>query len=263
MNPFEMAMENGDAVVERVKSISEYPLKFKAIFKDGISLQNIAKAIATFERTQLSGDSPFDRFIAGNGAAITHAQKRGWELFKGKAGCIACHSFNRASPFFTDSQFHNTGVFAKGADLQELLKLKTIIANSSPDQSIGVASSLAIATNQHEPAIAALAHAEGFSEVGRYLVTMQAKDLGAFKTPSLRDIELTTPYMHNGSEKTLIDVVQFYNRGGNPNANLDQRIHPLRLSDKEVNDIVEFMRALTSDHVLRQCQESIPQSRTR
>ena len=106
-----------------------------------------------------------------------------------------------------------------------------------------------------------LAHTRGFTELGRYLVTKQPKDIGAFKTPTLRDIELTTPYMHNGSEKTLIHVMRFYNRGGNANANLDERMRPLNLNDEELNQLVEFMRALTSDEVLRQSQSATPQNR--
>jgi cytochrome c peroxidase len=93
-------------------------------------------------------------------------------------------------------------------------------------------------------------------------VTKQSKDIGAFKTPTLRDIELTTPYMHNGSEKTLIDVVRFYNRGGNAHTNQDERMHPLNLSDEEMNELVEFMRTLTSDDVLQRAQSSKPQART-
>jgi cytochrome c peroxidase len=99
------------------------------------------------------------------------------------------------------------------------------------------------------------------TELGRFLITRKQEDTGAFRTPTLRDIELTSPYMHNGSEKTLIDVVRFYNRGGNANPNLDKRLRPLGLSDGEMNDLVEFMRALTSDAVLRRTQSSTPQNR--
>jgi len=85
----------------------------------------------------------------------------------------------------------------------------------------------------------------------RYLFTKKAEDIGALRTPSLRDVELTAPYMHNGSEKTLIDVVRFYNRGGNGNPNLDKRIVPLKLTDNEMSELVEFMRTLSSNDVLR------------
>jgi cytochrome c peroxidase len=107
-----------------------------------------------------------------------------------------------------------------------------------------------------------LAHSEKFSDLGRYLVTRQPRDLAAFKTPTLRDIELTTPYMHDGSEKTLLDVVRFYNKGGEQNRYQDERIRPLGLTDQEMSELVEFMRALTSDDVLRQAQQARPQTRS-
>ena len=244
-NSFEMGMGNNDAVVARVRSLPEYQKEFRRVFKgEGISIDTIAKAIAAYERTQLSGNSPFDRFISGDANAISEAQKRGWELFRGKAKCIDCHSFSAGSPFFTDFKFHNTGIVAKDTNFEHLSRLAkqmndVVRGNSAPS----------------------LAHTPGFAELGRYLVTKQPKDIGAFKTPTLRDIELTTPYMHNGSEKTLIDVVRFYNRGGNANANLDERMRPLNLNDEELNELVEFMRALTSDDVLRRTQSAKPQNR--
>lgn len=187
-----------------------------------------------------SGNSPFDRFINGNENAITDAQKRGWELFRGKARCIDCHKHSAESPFFTDFEFHNTGVGLTDA----ILRLVSTVAGVSKE------------TSRTE-----LAHSAGISELGRFAVTLQSTDIGAFKTPTLRDVELTSPYMHGGSFKTVIDVLQYYNRGGNPNAYLDKRIHPLQLSDSEINDLVHFMRALTSDVVLRQCQTTVRQTR--
>jgi cytochrome c peroxidase len=108
---------------------------------------------------------------------------------------------------------------------------------------------------------AELAHAAGFAELGRFAVSMKQADVGAFKTPTLRDLELTSPYMHDGSLRTLIDVVHFYNRGGNANRYLDKRMQPLQLTDVEINELVQFLRALTSDDVLRQCQTTTPQTR--
>ena len=106
-----------------------------------------------------------------------------------------------------------------------------------------------------------LAHQPEFSDLGRFLVTNELKDIGAFKTPTLRDVELTGPYMHNGSIKTLLEVVRFYNRGGEKNPNLDEKMRALNLNEKEMSDLVEFLRALTSDVVLRQVQSSKPQTR--
>lgn len=265
-NPLEMGMVSNDAVVARVSALPEYRKMFQRVFgRERITIDTIVKAIAAYERTQLSANSPFDRFMSGDTNAITEAQKRGWELFKGKAKCIDCHSFSSGSPFFTDFKFHNTGVVAKDIKIEYLSGLARQIGESEAPSSRSKPND---ATNnrpgpplQTQELVPSLAHTQGFTELGRYLVTKQPTDIGAFKTPTLRDIELTTPYMHNGSEKTLIDVVRFYNRGGNANENLDQRLRPLHLSDDEINNLVEFMRALTSDEILRQTQSSKPQTR--
>ncbi|MGI8836490.1 MAG: cytochrome-c peroxidase [Pyrinomonadaceae bacterium] len=266
INQFEMGMGNYAAVVERVAAISEYRRRFQSIFRtQGITIETIVKAIAAYERTLLSGNSPFDRFMAGDQSAITAAQKRGFELFKGKARCVECHSFSPGSPFFTDFKFHNTGVVAKNVSFEQLSRWASQIANKktegSENKSNNSTSKSPMSNRQTEESAPLLAHTEGFTELGRYLVTKQPKDIGAFKTPTLRDVELTTPYMHNGWEKTLIDVVRFYNRGGNVNPKLDERMQPLHLSDEEINELVEFMRALTSDDVLLQSQRAIPQTR--
>lgn len=231
LGSFEMGMGSDKEVTERLAAIPEYRRQFGLIFKsEGITINTIAKAIAAYERTLLSGNSPFDRFITGNRKAMTEAQVRGWELFKGKGKCIQCHTHSQANPLFTDFKFHNTGIAAVDTLFDKLLG--------------SVTNSATIDLNL-------LAHAEDFAELGRFAV----------KTPTLRDVELTSPYMHNGSLKTLIDVVQFYNRGGNANSHLDRLMQPLHLSDAEVNDLVQFMRALTSDDVLRVCQSTSPQNR--
>jgi len=110
---------------------------------------------------------------------------------------------------------------------------------------------------------AELAHKTEFSELGRFLVTRQSADIAAFKTPTLRDVELTRPYMHNGAFKTLLDVVKFYNQGGEKNPYLDKKMQPLNLSDEELSDLVEFLRSLTSDDVLKKAQSSQPQRRVK
>jgi len=244
-NRFEMGMGSEKAAVARVAAIPKYRSAFRMAFQnEGITIDTIAKAIAAFERTQLSGNSPFDRFITGNPGAISEAQQRGWMLFRGKAQCIECHTHNLASPFFTDLKFHNTGIAISEQNLKILMNQVTEIRRSNQE------------------ALSLLNHTEGVSELGRYLVTQNPKDVGAFKTPTLRDIELTGPYMHNGSQKTLLDVVKFYVKGGGPNSNLDERIRPLNLTDPEISDLVEFVRALTSDDILRETQSARPQTRS-
>jgi cytochrome c peroxidase len=237
----EMGMESDGAVVARVAEDPAYRREFAEVFGDaGISVDTIAKAVASYERTRLSGDSPFDRFNAGDREALTEAQRRGWKLFQTKARCAECHTFNRSSPFFTDFGFHNTGVATRGEDLDLLARQ----FKRDPDD----------ASAPRPPA-------RDCAGLGRYLVTGRAEHIGAFKTPTLRDVELTAPYMHDGSEKTLLDVVRFYNRGGLPNAHRDERVRPLNLTEAEMSDLVEFMRALTSDDVLLQAQRAKPQAR--
>lgn len=247
LNPLEMGMPDREAVVTRLNAIPEYRESFAAVFGTrAITFENVARAIASYERTLLSADSPFDRFMAGDPRAITESQKRGWKLFRGKANCIACHTFTRESPFFTDNKFHNTGITAGDLDLTELLNGVRLKASNELDSR----------------GLGELAHTERFTELGRFLITRKTEDAGAFKTPTLRDVELTPPYMHNASEKTLLDVMRFYNEGGKKNGYLDEKIRPLNLTDEELSDLVEFMRALTSDSVLRRAQQTSPQTRT-
>jgi cytochrome c peroxidase len=246
LNPAEMGMESEAALVARLSSITEYPGRFRRVFpREGITLKTVARAIAAYERTLLSGNAPFDRFIAGDHKAITENQKTGWELFKGKAKCIECHAFSASSPLFTDFKFYNTGVAGPGQGFENIAKGARGMSATSPQ-----ASDLGL-----------LAHRPEYSKLGRFLVTRQPKDIGAFKTPSLRDVELTGPYMHNGSIKTLMDVVRFYNQGAVKDPQVDEKMRPLGLTEGEMSSLIEFLRALTSDDVLRLAQSSKPQTR--
>ena len=219
-------MPSHDALVEKISSIPEYKTSFQTVFgTEKITIDQIAMSIASFERTLISFNTPFDRFIAGKNDAISASAQRGWKLFQGKARCITCHEFNRSYPFFTNNKFHNIGVAMKGKDFESLARKA---AGSDTDPSV-------------------LAQEEAYAELGRYLVTREPKDIGAFKTSGLRNIALTAPFLHNGSEATLESVVEFYNKGGIPNPNLDGGIRPLNLSEDEKKDLVEFMKSLTSD----------------
>lgn len=232
INPLEMAMPSHEAVVEKVSAIPGYAQLFQEIFGSAITIDHIAKAIAAFERTILAGNSAFDRFINGDKTALSESAKRGWELFQGKARCITCHEFNASSSFFTDFKYHNIGVGMKATKNFEALARQ--IQQMAQDGRLTAG------------AIDELSLTEGFSELGRFLVTRQPKDVGAFKTPTLRDIELTAPYMHDGSLKTLGEVLDFYNKGGEANPNLDGGMRPLDLTAHEINDLENFMKAITS-----------------
>ena len=186
-------------LLHRLNGIPGYVAMFERAYPgEGINEKTLAKAIATFERTVVTKDAPFDRWIRGEANAISAAAKRGFALFEGKANCVACHQgYN-----FTDDGFHNIG--------------------------------LKLAANQPQ-------------DLGRYAQRPVKVLKGAFKTPTLRDVALTGPYMHNGAYRTLDEVVEHYNRGGDTKDNLDPNIEPLDLSARERADLVEFMKALTGD----------------
>ena len=194
-NPVEMA-NTVEGMIANLEKIPGYKPEFRKAFgTEEISADRVAKAIASFERTLLSANSPFDRFQEGDATAISDSAKRGFAVFIGKGACNQCHP----APHFTDEQFHNIGV---GMDKE------------NPD-------------------------------LGRFKVTQQEKDKGAFKTPTLRDITETYPYLHDGSAKTLGEVVEIYDRGGTPNPWLDAKIKPLELTRQEGTDLVEFLKTLT------------------
>jgi len=230
VNPVEMGQPSHDAVVKAVSAIPEYTDAFKAAFgSPAVNIERIAQAIASFERTVAPFTSPFDRFLAGQKDAISDSAKRGFVLFQGKARCVTCHEFNNSFPYFTDNKFHNIGVAMKGNFEQLAREAQSVPGKGAETQQ------------------AALAHKPGVEALGRWIVTRQPKDVGAFKTPTLRNVTLTAPYMHDGSQKTLEEVMDFYNKGGEPNPNLDGGIRPLNLTKEEIGDVIEWMKSLTDE----------------
>jgi cytochrome c peroxidase len=197
-NPIEMDMKH-DACEECINAVPGYRKRFKEVFgTDKATIDHIAKAIATFERTVLSGNSAYDKFKAGDAKALTDSQKRGMDVFfSNNARCDSCHE----GVNFTNGKYANVGI---GMD------------KPVPD-------------------------------LGRFAVTKQEEDRGAFKTPTLRDISRTGPYMHDGSLKTLEEVVEHYNKGGIKNKWLHQDVRELKLKDQEKKDLVEFLKALDGE----------------
>lgn len=201
-NPKEMTIDDDlhKAHLEcqkRVHAIPGYRALFKKVFDDdSCKIGDIAKALATFERTVLSGNSPFDRYLAGDKSALTEEQIQGWKVFQ-KTNCLNCHN----GIFFTDERFLNIGVG---------------VNDPNPD-------------------------------LGRYAITHEEKDWCAFKVPTLREVENTYPYMHDGSLKTLEDVIEYYDKGGNPNKNLHPSMKPLHLSESDKKALVSFMKSLSGE----------------
>jgi cytochrome c peroxidase len=230
LNPVEMAQKSPDDVVAKVSKIPEYSETFRSIFGRDVTYDDIASAIAAFERTQYSANSPFDRFLAGDPQAISEQAKRGWALFQGKGRCSSCHAFNSVSPLFSDQKFHNIGIAAHKQNFAELARKAFGIIKTGDVKQID---ELALQTN--------------YSELGRFLVTKNPADIGAFKSQTLRNIGVTGPYMHDGSLATLWDVMDHYNKGGVPNPFLDGGMQRLGLSEAEIDDLVAFLFTLTDD----------------
>lgn len=201
-NPKEMTL-SGDVhdahsqCERRVRAIPGYRALFLEVFGNTeCKIDDIAKAIATFERTVLSGNSPFDRYQAGDKKALTEEQIAGYKVYK-QAGCDRCHN----GPTFSDGRFLNIGV---GMDAKD------------PD-------------------------------LGRYVITKDKKDWGAFKVPGLREVANTYPYMHDGSLKTLEEVIEYYDKGGIPNQNLHPSMRPLHLSAQDKQALVKFLESLSGE----------------
>jgi len=198
-NPIEMA-ETHENVVKKLSQIKGYQAQFQAAFGSGVSIQGIGEAIAAYERTVISTNSAFDKYILGDAKAMDDSAKRGMTIFKGKGRCIACHNGSN----FTDNRFHNTGVPQVGPLKEDL---------------------------------------------GRYNVTFLEKDKRAFKTPTLRSVIESAPYMHDGAFKTLEEVVDFYDKGGNAHPQVSPLIKPLGLTKEEKTDLVSFLKALTGEPI--------------
>ena len=199
VNPVEHGFSNYDALLKKINSIEGYkPLFQKAFGTSTITVDQIGKAIASFQRTLLSGNSAYDQFgVGGKEKALSPKAQSGLQVFVGKGQCLRCHfGFN-----FTDERFHNLGI---DWDKEQV-------------------------------------------DVGRYGVTKDPKDLGAFKTPTLREVARTAPYMHDGRFATLRQVVDFYDQGGISNPHLDPGLKQLNLTGQEKEDLVQFLHALNGD----------------
>jgi cytochrome c peroxidase len=233
VNHVEMGYPNLEAAVGQIAALQEYQQAFRAAFGQPVNGADLLRAIASYERTQLSFDSPFDHFIAGEQNAIDDSARRGWELFNNQARCNKCHALTdtqRDATFFTDNDFHNVGVLVVKHNVVALARQARQLINSGDKEAVDRA---AIQTDM--------------SALGRFLVTKQEKDIASFKTPNIRNVLVTGPYFHDGSQETLWDVIDHYNKGaGLQNPYLDEDIQPLALTERDIDDVVAFMASLTS-----------------
>ncbi|MEM8697656.1 MAG: cytochrome c peroxidase [Pseudomonadota bacterium] len=226
-----------DMMEARLAFVPEYRTQFRQVFGDDWpNIRHAYMALAAFQRTIVQTDTPFDAYMRGQDNALTDGQKRGLELFAGKAGCIACHN----GPLLSDEAYHNIGVPAYDgweSDPLAQITFRFEIFAKGATQTM---------------------YREIKDDPGLYFRAKHKPHMGKFRTPSLRYTKYTFPYMHNGMLETLRDVVEFYNAGGGENefsATKSERIQPLGLSDAEISDIVAFLESLSGEEILIEVPE--------
>jgi cytochrome c peroxidase len=235
-----MGLPNHEPILKIVRSDPEYVASFKQVFAtepSAITMKHVQMAIAAFERTIVAGDSPFDKYYyGGDKTAMNEAAVRGFQVFLGDGRCVSCHVIEQDQALFTDNRFHNIGAgINRIQDKIPELAPKFIEAKAK-----GLDVDKAVLSNPST------------SELGRFAITEGLDELGAFKTPTLRNVAATAPYMHDGSLTTLRDVVVHYNNGGVTNKGervndfLSGGIRELNLTEQQITDLVAFMEALTS-----------------
>lgn len=232
----EMANPSIAYVIDKIKASSDYRGLFEKAFSKGPTMETIGQALANYQRTLNSADSPFDRWYFGKRQdALDDQAKRGFALFTGKAACNTCHRIGEKSALFSDQKRHNTGIgyaeaMQKAPEKQKLQVAPGVVLDVDRENLKGL--------NTQKP-----------NDLGYYEISQNPADRWVYKTPSLRNVALSAPYMHNGSLPTLEEVVRFYNQGGVANENLSPLIKPLGLSGQEVADLVAFLKALTGGNV--------------
>lgn len=240
LNPVEMGLPTHEPILEIVREDREYQRAFRQVFDvqpEEVTMEHVQMAIASFERTLITGNSPFDRwYFGGEQNAVSEDAKRGFEVFMKQGRCVSCHTIEQDHALFTDHKFHNIGVGVNemAPRVPELAGAFMVAKANGADVDVEV---LTDADTSH---------------LGRFAVSDQLSDVGGFKTPTLRNIAVTLPYMHDGSLATLREVVEHYNNGGvRPkdapvNPYLSGGIRPLELTEQQISDLVTFMETLTS-----------------
>ena len=233
----EMANPSVGFVVEKLKSIMEYANKFEQAFHGkGPGMETIGMALASYQRVLNSANSPFDRWYYGRDSKAMDEQAiAGFELFIGKASCVSCHAINKDYALFTDHKLHNTGIGYLASMGSQDDKQQITVA---PGARLTIDRTVVAEASEPEP-----------NDLGYYEITGNPDDRWKYKTPTLRNISLTAPYMHNGSLGTLRQVVEFYNQGGVKNKLLDPLIQPLTLDNGEINSLSAFLNTLTGSNV--------------
>jgi len=233
----EMGNPSVGYVLNKIRAIDDYDGLFEAAFGGrGVTMETLGSALASYQRVLVSADSAFDRWYYGNEPdALSASARRGFDLFTGKAGCAACHLVGEDNALFMDNRLHNTGLGYR--ESMGILPEKQLV-QVAPGVVLEVDREIIERVGEPAPA-----------DVGLYEVTQNPADRWKYKTPGLRNVALTAPYMHNGSISTLEDVIEFYAAGGVPNEGLSPLIRPLDLDAQEKQDLVQFLQSLTGSNV--------------
>lgn len=224
-------------VIEQIRAISDYRTRFENAFAGRpVSMETVGMALASYERVLVSANSPFDRwYYGGEEEAMSTDQQAGFSLFTGKANCSACHQLSRESALFTDQLMHNTGIGYQRSMSNTPAESRVQIA---PGEYITVRGDVVADAAEPPP-----------NDLGLYEITENPDDRWKYRTPTLRNVTLTAPYMHDGSISSLEEVIAFYDAGGIRNELLDPLLRPLNLSDEESNQLLAFLNTLTGDNV--------------
>jgi cytochrome c peroxidase len=240
LDPIEMGNQSVADVLKRIGAMPDYAGLFEAAF-DGAapSERTLGAALASYQRTLVSGNSRFDRWRYGNDkAALSAREQAGFAVFAGKGRCIACHVVGQRHALFSDARFHNTGIgWARRK-----------AAPTDPERRYAVQLAPGVFTEVKERDLASVSEPAQHDE-GRFEVTRNDSERWAYRTPSLRNVAITGPYMHDGSLATLEAVIAYYQQGGIDNPGKDQLLRPLQLSAQELADLAAFLRSLTGDNV--------------
>ena len=233
----EMGAPSVGYVLDKLASLPDYEGLFETAFDGrGATMETVGMALASYERTLVSGASRFDRWhFGGETGALSEPAKRGFELFTGAAGCASCHTIDQRHALLSDGQLHNTGVGVRQLRLRRQPHRRVPVA---PGKTLTIDMSVVADAAERPP-----------GDLGRYEVTEDPDDRWRYKTPTLRNVALTAPYMHDGSFPTLRAVVDYYDAGGTAHEQLDPRVRRLGLTDRDKDDLVALLESLTGDNV--------------
>ena len=237
LSAHEMGNPSVGYVLAKINAIKAYAGLFEEVFGRKATIETVGKALAQYQHSLLSANSRFDRWRYGKDEhALNENEKKGFEVFAGKGLCSACHLIGEKTAIFTDNEWHNTGIGYEASMSRSPKKVRVQLAPG-------------VFADMDDAEIKRLTQKQKPNDVGLYEITQNPDDRWKYVTPTLRNIALTAPYMHDGSLLNLEEVVEFYDRGGIANELLDPLVRPLHLSDEEKSNVVAFLRTLTGANV--------------